>query len=51
LCAQVQVHMEEPCFYVLRTKYKLAYNPHSDKRCLHDIIGFSVTVVSSAKTP
>jgi len=28
LCAQVQVHMEEPCFYVLRTKYKLW-------RCVH----------------
>jgi len=42
------MYMEEPCFYILRTKYKLAYNPHSDKRCLHDVIGFSVTVVSSA---
>jgi len=43
------MYMEEPCFHVLRTKFKLAYNPHSDKRCLHDVIGFSVTVVSSAK--
>jgi len=44
-----QMYMEEPCFHVLRTKYKLSYSPHSDKRCLHDVIGFSVTVVSSAK--
>ena len=47
VCAQM--YMEEPCFHVLRTKYKLSYSPHSDKRCLHDVIGFSVTVVSSAK--
>ena len=48
-CERAQMYMEEPCFHVLRTKFKLAYNPHSDKRCLHDVIGFSVTVVSSAK--
>jgi len=46
---KLQMYMEEPCFYILRTKFKLSYNPHSDKRCLHDVIGFSVTVVSSAK--
>jgi len=46
---RIQMYMEEPCFFVLRTKFKLSYSPHSDKRCLHDVIGFSVTVVSSAK--
>ena len=42
----MQAFMEEPCFNRLRTRKQLGYYVDSSIRCMHGILGYSITVNS-----
>ena len=42
------MHMEEPCFDILRTREQLGYSVYCTHTNMYNVIGFDVTVNSQA---